>query len=414
MRAWTVREAFLRIQLASLREGALKVAEPKIAPQRRRDRDEYAFSVQHKFNQVRHPMLQPALALVRLRHAFHAPAEVAKRRREAAALAIGTRARGKRAREEAKKRREQMQAEARKARKAEAEVQRVVTRNQRTFHGIVQRMVWASERDDRRRATQQATAFIRQALRKRRKAARDEQAIHKRLQTAKRQAFTSMLRRLVARCERDDHSRTRRKRENATRRATAFFRRRKREREQEDTIRWAQCDECDQWCELEEDEETPGRRAEWHCAECRAAQALVGLRAGRRGKRLKKNATTKPGAHEKKTQPNKRERAGQGDHAHKDERGAEATSTRQKCNTCGQALAYHRGWRSATEGNLWCDAPGCGCVITPRDARFSCAACDHDICSVCGVEAEGEGVANYRTRRGWGNWEGEHGHVTIF
>ena len=156
------------------------------------------------------------------------------------------------------------------------------------------------------------------------------------------------------------------------------------------------------------------REGGYSAQECKAAQALVGLRAGRRGKRLKKNATTKPGAHEKKTQPNKRERAGQGDHAHKDERGAEATSTRQKCNACGQALAYHRGWRSATEGNLWCDAPGCGCVITPRDARFSCAACDHDICSVCGVEAEGEGVANYRTRRGWGNWEGEHGHVTIF
>ena len=89
------------------------------------------------------------------------------------------------------------------------------------------------------------------------------------------------------------------------------------------------------------------------------------------------------------------------------------TSARQRCPSCSRALTYHKGGRQDTHQTLKCDLPGCGRTIPFWACRFSCAACDFDVCGVCGREAESEGEVGYRTRGGWANWEGEHGHETL-
>ena len=88
-------------------------------------------------------------------------------------------------------------------------------------------------------------------------------------------------------------------------------------------------------------------------------------------------------------------------------------STKQHCPTCPLALMYHKGGRQDTHRTLRCDVPGCGRAIPFWANRFSCAACDYDVCGACGMGAESEGETGYRTRGGWASWEGEHGHETL-
>ena len=183
--AWELRAAFERLRLRL-------DADPRVLPRREPDR--------YRFDLFECAPCVPEIALVHLRHAADAPAEVAIRRRAEAATRIAARARAKAARARAR--------ETAKAARAAAVLQRhvraVMARGRRQGVALFSALGNAADREAARRATAAAIARVR---------------LSHRLATSTGQALGPAVRRMDAAAERAE-------RESATRRVIERMRNR--------------------------------------------------------------------------------------------------------------------------------------------------------------------------------------------
>ena len=136
---------------------------------------------------------KPAIALVHLRHAADAPAEVAARKRAAAATRIAAQARAKEARVRARAAKAARNADERRR----AETERMRKRGDAVFASIVQNLVRDAERGVNRRATRLVIARIR---------GRHQAAVREATRRAAtgargRRAFAGLMQQLVRRSE---------------------------------------------------------------------------------------------------------------------------------------------------------------------------------------------------------------------